>query len=195
MSRRKLLTLALASEAFLLALALALGSWLQVGPGDPPRLIDLLGGLALGVLLAPLPRMVLRSQRFSRWRLVEDFRRLMPMFASLRWPGDLVLLGLLAGVGEEALFRGALQPWLARHVGEPLSIGLVALLFGGVHAVSLAYVAYASVLGVAFGVLAAWQHGPCGAMVAHAAFDALALRWAIGPRRGPLPEGDRKPRA
>ena len=85
--------------------------------------------------------------------------------------GDLVLLAVLSGVGEEALFRGALQP----------EIGIVAssLLFGALHVGPdrryLLWTLWAVGAGFLFGALYAWTGGLLAPVVAHALHNGATL--------------------
>ena len=80
---------------------------------------------------------------------------------------DLVVLAALSGVGEEALFRGALQPL----------IGYVwaSLLFGAVHFFPdrryLPWTAWAVGAGFLFGALYAWTGGVLAPALAHALYN------------------------
>ena len=84
---------------------------------------------------------------------------------------DLVLLAVLSGVGEEALFRGALQP----------EIGLVAtsLLFGALHVGPdrryLLWTLWAVGAGLLFGALYTWTGGILAPVVAHALHNGATL--------------------
>jgi len=82
-------------------------------------------------------------------------------------PRHALLLGLVAGIPEEILFRGAIQPLLG--------LILTSLLFGALHAVSPAYFAYASLAGLLLGQLAIWRGGLWAPVAAHVAIDALML--------------------
>ena len=82
-------------------------------------------------------------------RKIREFlsRELAPSLSNLHWY-DLVLLSILAGVSEELLFRGLLQPWIGRAchsdgVGQFLSN----LVFGVVHWVTPVYALLACVIG------------------------------------------------
>jgi len=111
--------------------------------------------------------------------------------ASYRWP-VLLALSVLAGVGEELLFRGAIQGWLLQHTGPWTAVIAASVLFGLVHYVSFTYFVMATGLGAVLG--AAYQYSQSLALVMawHALYDMLALycllrypRW-FGVRR-PLP--------
>jgi membrane protease YdiL (CAAX protease family) len=100
-----------------------------------------------------------------------------PLFGQLRlW--QIALISLLAGLGEELLFRGVLQPF----------IGVVAasLVFGAVHVGGRSFVGYgawAATIGLFFGGLAVWTGGLTAPVVAHAMYDALALAYVrFGPQ-------------
>ncbi len=115
-----------------------------------------------------------------------------------RWY-DLAALALLAGIGEELLFRGVLQGWIGRWNGW---VGLVVtnLLFGLAHAVTPRYFLFAGLIGIYFSWLhAGWPGSPSPfgppnllrPMIAHALYDFVAFqvivrdyrRWGSGARR------------
>ncbi len=84
---------------------------------------------------------------------------------------DLLILAALSGVGEEALFRGALQP----------EIGIVttSLLFGALHVGPdrryLVWTLWAVGAGFLFGALYGWTGGILAPVVAHALHNAVTL--------------------
>jgi membrane protease YdiL (CAAX protease family) len=87
----------------------------------------------------------------------------------------LAAVSLAAGVGEEILFRGALQP-LASSWASPL-VGLIAvsLLFGLMHAASPAYFVLATLVGLYFGWLAQRFDDLVAPIIAHWLYDWAAL--------------------
>jgi membrane protease YdiL (CAAX protease family) len=99
-----------------------------------------------------------------------------------RWY-DLVGLAALAGLGEEILFRGAIQTWLARW--DPWNgLLLTSVLFGLAHAVSLRYFLFATIVGLYFGWLYVGVPGePYGIdppnllrpIIAHGVYDYIAF--------------------
>lgn len=93
---------------------------------------------------------------------------------SLGWP-TILLVSASAGMGEELLFRGALQGWLATEVPGWLAIGGPALLFAALHPFSRAYVVYAFVIGCLLGALYWWTGSLLAAVIAHALYDMVAL--------------------
>lgn len=103
-------------------------------------------------------------------RKIRDFlaRELAPSLANLRW-FDLILLSLLAGVSEELLFRGLLQPWLGALWSN--------VLFGAVHWITPLY----ALLAFAIGSYLSWLMAviePSNLLtpiVTHAVHDYLAF--------------------
>ena len=82
-------------------------------------------------------------------------------------PRHALLLGLVAGIPEEILFRGAIQPLLG--------LVVTSLLFGVLHAVTPAYFVYASGAGLVLGALAIWRDGLWAPIAAHVVVDAVML--------------------
>jgi len=105
-------------------------------------------------------------------RLVDEL--LVPAFA--RWTAsELLLVSLLAGVGEELLFRGVLQPALAGPLGPWWALLAASLMFGLVHALSVSYAVFATLMGAWLGLLWIASGNLVVPIVAHAAYDFLTL--------------------
>jgi membrane protease YdiL (CAAX protease family) len=97
-----------------------------------------------------------------------------PIFAPAG-PGELALVAAAAGIGEELLFRGVLQPALAAHVPTWIAVALVGALFGLVHWLTPAYALLAGIVGVYLGALLALSGNLLVPIVAHALYDFFAL--------------------
>ncbi len=110
--------------------------------------------------------------------------------ASYRWP-VLGALSLLAGVGEELLFRGAIQGWLLQHTGPWTAVIAASVLFGLVHYVSFTYFVMATGLGAVLGVAYQFSQSLALVMVWHALYDMVALYCLL---RYPHWFGVRRPR-
>jgi uncharacterized protein len=116
-----------------------------------------------------------------------------PALSLCRWY-DLIVLAALAGLGEELLFRGVLQPWLSRP--SPW-IGFVAanVLFGLVHLVTPTYGLIAGGLGMYLSVVA--FHLPGGnllsAIIAHGLYDYVAFLLIVREYRSRQPDGEAQP--
>ena len=65
---------------------------------------------------------------------------------------DLLILAAIAGVSEELLFRGVIQPWIEASWG--ITVGLIGsnIVFGLVHAVTPLYAVLAALVGIYLGL-------------------------------------------
>jgi uncharacterized protein len=86
---------------------------------------------------------------------------------------------LLAGLGEEALFRGWLQGWAQARWGADWGLALSALLFGIAHWITPAYAFCATVIGLALGLLYQVSGGWLAPLATHALYDFFALSWLL----------------
>ena len=133
--------------------------------------------LALGVLLAwPDPA--------AREFVDGVDRKIRPIFAGAGWI-TLLLVAVLAGVGEELLFRGVLQTGLGHLIGSLPALLVTAIVFGLVHWLSPGYALAATIGGLYFGGLMLLTGGLFIPMVGHAAYDFVALLILVG---GPASE-------
>jgi membrane protease YdiL (CAAX protease family) len=89
-----------------------------------------------------------------------------------------VALGLVAGFGEEMLFRGVLQYELAIRFGNILAIGASSLVFGAVHAVTPLYALLATLASIFFGLLYQGYDNLAVPISTHTVYDIGALLWA-----------------
>jgi membrane protease YdiL (CAAX protease family) len=105
--------------------------------------------------------------------LVEMYAGLMPT-GPLAFVGGIVAIVVAAPLAEEILFRGLVQPGLARVVPVPLAVAASAAAFGAAHG-SLWLMVPVTVLGIALGAIAWWTRGIACAWIAHAAFNALGF--------------------
>src|SRR5262245_23984389 len=146
-----------------IALLWAGATGLPLPLGRPLR--DIALGLATAGVLAVLNLWLLRW-RESPWpggALRRVYRVVVqPLFEHLRlW--HIVFVSALAGVGEELLFRGVLQPLVG--------LAAASVLFGAVHVGGREYVGYglwAACIGLFMGWLTMMTGGLTAAIVAHA---------------------------
>ncbi len=92
---------------------------------------------------------------------------------------QLALISVVAGVAEEALFRGAIQGSLARGVGPKLALVIASVLFGAAHLITWTYAVMATVMGAYLGALWLWTGNLITPMVAHALYDFVALIYLL----------------
>ena len=176
--RLRILVLTLLVEGGLLLLAYLLG-WLVAAPPFARRATDSGGALLIG-LLATAPMLGLFALSMgSRWSPLVRIRQLllddfMPLLSESGAP-DLLLISLLAGIGEEALFRGVIQVALADWLGVGLGLAITSLLFGLAHAVTFGYLVLATCMGAYLGWLLQYSGGMIAPVVTHALYDFVAL--------------------
>lgn len=127
------------------------------------------GVLTYGALLALSVTDLLSSDSLQRH--IRDLHRFV---RSQPWP-VLIALAVLAGVGEELLFRGVVQGWVATHLGVVTGVVAGAVLFGLAHAMSMSYFLVATALGAIFGMVYAITDSLQLVMVWHAVYDLVVI--------------------
>lgn len=148
-------------------------------------------GVAFG-LFATIPMLLsIVLTALVPWRPLVELRELVqaklaPFFRGMpSWALFLIALG--AGLGEEWLFRGfGIQGvgWLLPDVWSPLmvqwtAILIVALIFGGLHALTPMYFLLTFVMGIYFGYLVLLTESLLPAVVAHGLYDYIALLYIM----------------
>ena len=90
---------------------------------------------------------------------------------------DLLVLAAIAGLAEELLFRGVLQPWIETHWGR--NAGLIGsnLIFGLAHAVTPLYALLAALVGLYLGLALDYggERNLLTPTLIHALYDFLAF--------------------
>jgi len=168
---------ALGLEAGLIPLAFLLG-WLLGQPALETlhlRAVDAgLGALAALPMVGVFLLIVHYPGRF--FEPVMRFTReiLMPTLAPLG-PAGFVLVALLAGFGEEMLFRGVIQEFVARSWALWPAVVLAAVLFGAMHAVTFDYAVLTFGFGLWLGAIQAATGNLMVPIVAHFLYDLVVL--------------------
>jgi membrane protease YdiL (CAAX protease family) len=181
MRRRDALFLALGFEGGLLLLSLLLGwlfsqpplaqthwNWRHFGFGLAATL-PLLVGLWICVHrpFGPLRRIKAISEDFIR-----------PVFQHCT-VFDLAVISLVAGFGEEMLFRGVVQGLGDRWIGAGYGLAVASILFGLVHLITPTYALLATLCGVYFGVLVMLTDNLLAVLVPHGLYDFVALIYIV----------------
>ena len=141
-------------EASLVLVAVFLGWIANIDPFKNIYFSE--AAIALGVIgTAPLFLMFLVMEQMQG-KSVTNIRKLLlntlgPGLHRYHWT-DLFILAAIAGVSEELLFRGVIQPWIEASWG--MTAGLIGsnIIFGLVHAVTPLYAVLAALVGIYLGL-------------------------------------------
>ena len=141
-------------EASLILVAIFLGWVANIDPFEHIYFSET--ALAYGVIgTLPLFLMFLSLEKLQGDSVVKIRKLLLntlgPGLNSYHW-SDLLILAAIAGISEELLFRGVIQPWIENSWG--LTTGLIAsnIVFGLVHAVTPLYAVLAALVGIYLGL-------------------------------------------
>jgi len=152
-TKTQFLWLATGFEGGLIVLAYGLGWLAAIDPLSAWSLDP--GGLLLGLLgTLPLYLLFALSYRFpiAGMREIKEFlvSKLGPLLCRCHWT-ELLYLGFLAGVSEEILFRGFLQPWFEQDWGWIGGLVFSNMVFALVHWVTPLYGLLAGLTGAYLG--------------------------------------------
>lgn len=176
----RILRVAFLFEGGLFALALGLG-WLL---GYPVLFQVDFGwqGLAAGALGTVAPLVGLWWCSWSRWaplrRLMGEVEEVVVVFAGCSY-FELALIAFLAGLGEEALFRGVFQTALADWLNPWGAWAVASGLFGLGHFVTPAYAIVAGLFGLYLGALFLVSGNLLPAIIVHTLYDFFALVYLL----------------
>ncbi len=182
--RRQVVLVAVLFEGGLGALAAGLG-WLI---GCPPwqvlhwNIWDSLWAVAATVPLVVLFLLCVHWPVGPLTRIkaiAEEF--IAPLFRSCIF-FDLAVISLLAGLGEEMLFRGALQGWFSRWFDPWLALVCTSVLFGLLHWITPTYAGFAALTGGYLGWLFIESGNLLVPVVVHALYDSFALAYLVRSR-------------
>jgi hypothetical protein len=188
---RTVMRVALASEAGLALLALCLGSLFRLAPLD--QIEWTVRGVSDGILASvPLLAGLLAIVRYP----IGPFKALKAVSEQLIIPlfrrcsvGQVLIVSLLAGFGEELLFRAVAQRGIEVWSGSPWFAVIVAsVLFGLAHPISVTYVVLAALVGAYLGWLLVATDNLLVPIATHAAYDFVAIVYLVS--RAPKTENE-----
>src|SRR5699024_8812675 len=180
--QRSILPAALLAQTAVVALAVLL-AWLA--GLQPWRHSDYsLRAVSLAVAATvPLAGIFLLVPADKYWRWAREMQAVATRLAALlfagRVPGAIVAVSVLAGVGEELLFRGVIQTWLGQQTSPAIGLIGASVLFGLAHAVSRSYAVLTAVVGAYLGLLYHWSGNLFIPVVVHALYDSLPLHYSL----------------
>ena len=148
-------------------------------------------GLLIGLIATvPLILSIVMTERI-RWKPFQELHELVmtklaPLFRGMPWWG-LLLIATGAGFGEEWLFRGfgiSMVSDLLPSAWSPdlvqwTAIGLTALIFGALHAMTRMYFILTLGMGVYLGLMVVVTESLIPAVVCHGLYDFLALLYIM----------------
>ncbi len=166
-------------EGSLILLALFLGWLAGINPfknlyfSESAVFYGIAGTLPLFIIFIAMQNLQIKSVQRVRQLLLET---LGPFMHRYGW-ADLLVLAAIAGLSEEVLFRGVIQPWIESSWG--LNAGLVFsnIIFGIVHAVTPLYAVLATLVGIYLGMSLDYggERNLLTPVIIHALYDFLAF--------------------
>jgi membrane protease YdiL (CAAX protease family) len=123
----------------------------------------------------------------SNWPMLRQLREQVEWLISEMFPsGNLAqfaTVAVLAGVGEELLFRGSLQTAIGQWTTPVIGLVITSVLFGVAHALSKLYFLFAVVVGAFLGWMTLRYNDLAAPMIAHGLYDFLALAYLARQKR------------
>jgi uncharacterized protein len=166
-------------EVALILVAIVLGWMSGINPfadlhySETAILYGILGTIPLFLLFLLLEQLTSESVVTIRRFLMET---LGPALHRHHW-ADLFVLAAIAGISEEVLFRGVIQPWMESSWG--ITAGLISsnIVFGLVHAITPLYFVLATVVGIYLGLALdiGGDRNLLTPIIIHALYDFLAF--------------------
>lgn len=162
-------------------LALVLGMFFGLDLlGELDFTVAALNWAMLGTMLLLVMAWLLATRRWA-WvaELTRFMRELIPPLFHNAPAGTVPLVALLAGVGEELLFRGVIQGGLDGVLGAWPALILASVLFGAMHALSRAYFVVATLMGLYMGLAYLWTGNLLIPVLIHFLYDWIILRYYL----------------
>lgn len=181
----QIVQLAVAFEGGLIVLAWGLG-WLLESPLFEQVYLRW-EAVAWGVVATFPPLLGAWWCAHAKWgpflRLMREVEeRLIPLFADCS-RFELAVISLLAGLGEEGLFRGVIQTILSDWLDRWGALLATSMLFGLGHFITPTYTVLAGLLGLYLGGLFMAYDNLLLVIVVHALYDFAALIYLIGRQK------------
>jgi membrane protease YdiL (CAAX protease family) len=138
--------------------------------------------LPLGAVLGGGVYLLMFSVSASPLLRVNSIQSLLSMlhnlFKNFTWT-QIIIVSLLAGVGEEILIRGGLQSILISLTSPIVGMLLASLIFGAMHFISKIYVLITFIIGFVFALAFYLTDSMLLVMVAHTVYDIFAFAMIV----------------
>jgi membrane protease YdiL (CAAX protease family) len=166
-------------EGSLIVVAIVLGWVADIDPfaniifSETAVFYGIIGTIPLFIFFVVLYQIEVDAFQQVKRTLLET---LAPSMHRYHWT-DLFVLGAIAGITEEILFRGVVQPWMESSWG--MTSGLIAssIIFGLVHAVTPLYALLATLVGIYLGLAMDYggERNLLTPIIIHGLYDFLAF--------------------
>ncbi len=181
-------------EAGLIVVAIALGWLVNINPFASLHVTN--NAIFYGIVgTIPLFLMFLALEQISTDSVVAIRRFLLqtlgPALHRYAW-SDLFVLAAIAGISEEVLFRGVLQPWLESSWGATAGLIGSNIVFGLVHAITPLYLILATLVGLYLGLALDYggDRNLLTPIIIHWLYDFLAFMALMRSYRASLHSGN-----
>ena len=166
-------------EASLILVAILLGWISEINPFEKLHFSEIaiaygfIGTVPLLILFFVLEHVKIESVIKIRQLLLDT---LGPGLYRYHWT-DLLILAAIAGVSEEVIFRGVIQPWMESNWGATAALIGSNIIFGLAHALTPLYAVLAGLIGIYLGLSMDFveQRNLLIPIVIHGLYDYLAF--------------------
>jgi hypothetical protein len=173
--------LAVLFEGGMVVLWLVLAEFLGIVPGNQgtATVQALAAGVAATLPLLPLLWWISKSRLGPLRRMMREVDEVLVPLLSRLTVADYALIALLAGIGEEGVFRGILQEGLSWKLPMPVAVAAASVVFGMLHFITPAYALLAGIMGAYLGALYALSGNLLVPITVHALYDFIALLYLL----------------
>jgi uncharacterized protein len=178
---RKPLAGALLFQGAMIPLALVLALLLGLRPWADLKVSGAAIAIAMLATIPPLVAAWLLSYLSYAWvtELLDKIHYVLRLLFRGSGQGAIVAVSLLAGFGEELLFRGVVQAGAEQYLNAWTALLVASVFFGLVHAITPAYFVLATMMGLYLGLLYQVTGNLLIACLVHALYDWAAITWYL----------------
>jgi uncharacterized protein len=166
-------------EASLILVAMILGWFSGINPFETIHFSEL--AIAYGIIgTVPLFLMYLALEHIRSEPVVQIRKLLLgtlgPGLSRYHWT-DLFILAAIAGISEEVVFRGVIQPWMETSWGITAALVGSNIIFGLAHALTPLYAVLAALVGIYLGLSLDYggERNLLVPVIIHGLYDFLAF--------------------